>query len=187
MSRDIYNSIEAINASSIKRHYTGSIQYAAGALERGAEFHRNLLETEPSAMPPNAKLIYDTIMKHPMLKLVFEKSAKEITFIKEVEIDGRKVAAKGILDLHCPMYSINADIKTTSCTTLRSFAADMTKHYNHIQAVWYSYLTGYSPTNFYYIGVPNKFKGELFIHRHTATEIEEAENLIRSFLVHRGL
>jgi len=84
MSRDIYNSIEAINASSIKRHYTGSIQYAAGALERGAEFHRNLLETEPKDMPPNAKLIYDAIMKHPMLRLVFEKSAKEITFIKDI-------------------------------------------------------------------------------------------------------
>ena len=187
MSRDIYNSIEAINASSIKRHFTGSIQYAAGALERGAEFHRNLLETDPKDMPPNARLIYDTIMKHPMLKLIFEKSAKEITFIKEIEIDGRKVAAKGILDLHCPMYSINADIKTTSCTNLRAFAKDMTKHYNHIQAVWYSYLTGYSPTNFYYIGVPNKFKGELFIHRHTADEIRTAETLIRDYLVHRGL
>jgi hypothetical protein len=97
------------------------------------------------------------------------------------------VAAKGILDLHCPMYSINADIKTTSCTNLRAFAKDMTKHYNHIQAVWYSYLTGYSPTNFYYIGVPNKFKGELFIHRHTTEEIDTAENLIREYLVHRGL
>jgi hypothetical protein len=187
MSRDIYNSIEAINASSIKRHYTGSIQYAAGALERGAEFHCNLLETEPKDMPHNAKLIYDCIMKHPMLRLIFEKSAKEITFIKSIDIDGRKVAAKGILDLHCPMYSINADIKTTSCTNLRTFAADMTKHYNHIQAVWYSYLTGFDPANFYYIGVPNKFKGELFIHRHTADEIRTAETLIRDYLVHRGL
>ena len=187
MSRDIYNSIEAINASSIKRHYTGSIQFAAGALERGAEFHRNLLETEPSDMPHNAKLIYDAIMKHPMLKLIFEKAAKEITFIKEIEIDGRMVAAKGILDLHCPMYSINADIKTTSCTNLRAFAADMTKHYNHIQAVWYSYLTGYDPANFYYLGVPNKFKGELFIYRPTAIEIEQAKDLIKEYLVHRGL
>ena len=187
MSRDIYNSIEAINASSIKRHYTGSIQYAAGALERGAMFHQHLLETDPADMPQRVRDVYDAIMKHPMLRLIFEKAAKEITFIKEVEIDGRKVAAKGILDLHCPMYSINADIKTTSCTNLRAFAADMTKHYNHIQAVWYSYLTGYSPTNFYYIGVPNKFKGELFIHRHTPSEIEEAENLIKDFLEHRGL
>lgn len=187
MTRDHYNSIDAINASSIKRHYTGSLIFAAGALERGAEFHRNLLETEPSDMPPNARLIYDAIMKHPMLRLIFEKSAKEITFIKEIEIDGRMVAAKGILDLHCPMYSINADIKTTSCTNLRAFAADMTKHYNHIQAVWYSYLTGYCPTNFYYIGVPNKFKGELFIYRHTADEIEQAKDLIKEYLVHRGL
>jgi hypothetical protein len=187
MSRDIYNSIEAINASSIKRHYTGSIQYAAGALERGAEFHRNLLETEPKDMPPNARVVYDCIMNHPTLRLIFEKAAKEITFIKEVEIDGRMVAAKGILDLHCQEFEINADIKTTSCTNLRAFAADMTKHYNHIQAVWYSYLTGFSPTNFYYIGVPNKFKGELFIYRHTTDEIEQAKNLIREFLEHRGL
>ena len=187
MIRDIYNIIEAINASSIKRHYTGSIQYSAGALERGAEFHRNLLETEPKDMPPNARKVFDAIMAHPLLRLIFEKSAKEITFIKSIDIDGRKVAAKGILDLHCPMYSINADIKTTSCTNLRTFAADMTKHYNHIQAVWYSYLTGFDPANFYYIGVPNKFKGELFIHRHTADEIRTAEALIRDYLVHRGL
>jgi hypothetical protein len=187
MSRDIYNSIEAINASSIKRHYTGSIQYAAGALERGAEFHRNLLETEPKDMPPNARVVYDAIMNHPTLRLIFEKAAKEITFIKEVEIDGRMVAAKGILDLHCQEFQINADIKTTSCTNLRAFAADMTKHYNHIQAVWYSYLTGFPPTNFYYIGVPNKFKGELFIYRHTTDEIEQAQTLIREFLEHRGL
>ena len=53
MSREEYNNIDAINASSIKRHYTGSLIFAAGALERGAEFHRNLLETEPSEMLPS--------------------------------------------------------------------------------------------------------------------------------------
>lgn len=187
MTRDTYNSIDAINASSIKRHYTGSIAYAAGALERGIEFHNNLLETAPADMPPSARKIYNCIMAHPMLSLLFEKAAKEITFVKDLNIDGRIVAAKGILDLHCPMYSINADIKTTSCTNLRTFAADMTKHYNHIQAVWYSYLTGFHPANFYYIGVPNKFKGELFIYRHTPNEIQEAKTLIRDYLVHRGL
>jgi hypothetical protein len=97
------------------------------------------------------------------------------------------VAAKGILDIHCPEFQINADIKTTSCTNLRTFAADMVKHYNHIQAVWYSYLTGFPPTNFYYIGVPNKFKGELFIYRHTQAEIDAAEQLIRDFLVLRRI
>jgi hypothetical protein len=187
MSREEYNNIDAINASSIKRHYTGSIQFAAGALERGAEFHRNLLETEPSEMPSNAREVYQAIAKHPMLSLIFERSAKEITFIRDIEIDGELVAAKGILDIHCPEFQINADIKTTSCTNLRSFAADMVKHYNHIQAVWYSYLTGFPPTNFYYIGVPNKFKGELFIYRHTQAEIDAAEQLIRDFLVLRRI
>ena len=187
MTRDHYNSIDAINASSIKRHYTGSIQFAAGALERGAEFHRNLLETEPSEMPQNAKAVHKAIIAHPMLCMIFERSAKEITFIRDIEIDGQLVAAKGILDMHCPEFQINADIKTTSCTNLRSFAADMVKHYNHIQAVWYSYLTGFPPTNFYYIGVPNKFKGELFIYRHTQAEIDAAEQLIRQFLVLRRI
>ena len=187
MTRDHYKSIDAINASSIKRHYTGSIQFAAGALERGAEFHRNLLETEPSEMPPQAAIVHKAIVKHPMLSLIFERSAKEITFIRDIEIDGELVAAKGILDMHCPEFQINADIKTTSCTNLRSFAADMVKHYNHIQAVWYSYLTGFPPTNFYYIGVPNKFKGEFFIYRHTQDEIDAAEQLIREFLVLRRI
>jgi hypothetical protein len=187
MSRDTYNNIDAINASSIKRHFTGSIQYAAGALERGAEFHRNLLETAPQDMPERAALVYKSIMEHPMLKVIFENSSKEITFIEDIMIDGRIVKAKGILDLHCPMFSINADIKTTSCTSLGAFAHDMVSHYNHIQAVWYSYLTGFDPSNFYYIGVPNKFKGEFFIHRHNKEEIESAKQLIREFLEHRGL
>jgi hypothetical protein len=187
MSREEYNNIDAINASSIKRHYSGSLIFAAGALERGAEFHRNLLETLPSEMPPIAATIYQAIMKHPMLSVIFERSAKEITFIKDIEIDGELVAAKGILDIHCPEFQINADIKTTSCTNLRSFASDMVKHFNHIQAVWYSYLTGFPATNFYYIGVPNKFKGELFIYRHTQAEIDAAEQLIREFLVLRRI
>jgi hypothetical protein len=187
MSREEYNNIDAINASSIKKHYSGSLIFAAGALERGAEFHKNLLETDPAEMPQNAKAVHKAIIAHPMLCMIFERSAKEITFIKDIEIDGQIVAAKGILDIHCPQFQINADIKTTSCTNLRSFAADMVKHYNHIQAVWYSYLTGFPPTNFYYIGVPNKFKGELFIYRHTQAEIDAAEQLIREFLEHRRL
>jgi hypothetical protein len=91
------------------------------------------------------------------------------------------------MDLCWDEMKIIADVKTTTAKSLQSFADDMIKHCNHVQAVWYSMLMGWNPKDFYYIGVPPKVKKsgqfkDLYLYRHNQQELDQAYELIADFL-----
>ena len=167
MTREEFINYPAISASRIKRFYTGDITYVKNALDKGANFHFDLLETEVEQMNGAAKNVYDAFQEVPLLATMFEESIKEQVIVSEV--------------------NIIADIKTTSAKSIDAFAADMIKHANHIQAVWYSLLMGTDPKCFYYIGVTPKVKKsgkftDLFLYRHNQQEIDSAKELIINFI-----
>jgi hypothetical protein len=191
MTRDEYIKHPAISASRIKRFYTGDISYAQKALTEGAAFHFDLLEQPFEDMPTITQNVYNAIHEVPMLGELFDKSEHEYIALNWLTIDGLKVQGKGMMDLCWLERGIIADVKTTSAKNIKAFAADMVAHCNHVQAVWYSMLMGWSPKDFYYIGVPPKVKksgkfSDLYLYRHNDAEIASATDLIINYL-HNGI
>ena len=187
MTREEFINYPAISASRIKRFYTGDITYVKNALDKGASFHFDLLETEVEQMNGAAKNVYDAFQEVPLLATMFEESIKEQVVVSEVNIGGKIVMGKGAIDMNWEQQKIIADIKTTSAKSIDAFAADMIKHANHIQAVWYSLLMGTDPKCFYYIGITPKVKKsgkftDLFLYRHNQQEIDSAKELIINFI-----
>jgi len=187
MTREEYINYPAISASRIKRHYTGDISHAKGALDAGASFHYQLLETPYKEMTKDAQKVYDAIHEHPLMSMLFDDSEKELIVVSEITFGDKKVLAKGMMDICYKEMQIIADVKTTTAKNVEAFASDMFRHINHVQAVWYSMIMGYDPANFYYIGVPPKVKRsgkmkDLYLYRHNAQEIEHAYGLIMKFI-----
>jgi hypothetical protein len=196
MTREQYINYPAISASRIKRYYTGDINNDAAiksALIKGADFHRQLLETEPNQMSKEAFNTYNAICSNAMLESLFHASDKEVSVVCDLTIpksDEKQydVKAKGMMDMVYAEGKIIVDIKTTNCKTIEAFAVDMIKHYNHIQSVWYCLLMGYPLENFYYIGIPAKAKknksnsSDLFLYRHNNEELKNALFLVYNFL-----
>ena len=187
MTRDEYIKHPAVSASRIKRFYTGDISYAQKALTEGAAFHFDLLEQPYESMPTITQNVYNAIHEVPMLGELFDKSQHEYIALNWLTIDGLKVQGKGMMDLCWLERGIIADVKTTSAKNIQAFAADMVAHCNHVQAVWYSMLMGWSPKDFYYIGVPPKVKksgkfSDLYLYRHNDAEIASATDLIINYL-----
>lgn len=187
MTREEYINYPAISASRIKRHYTGDISHARGALDAGASFHYQLLETPYNEMTKDSQRVYEAIHEHPLLSMLFDESDKELIVVSEITFPNKVVMAKGMMDICWKDMQIIADVKTTSAKNVEAFAADMIKHVNHVQAVWYSMIMGFDPANFYYIGVPPKVKRsgklkDLYLYRHNSEEIEHAYGLITKFI-----
>jgi len=187
MTREEYINYPAISASRIKRFYTGDISHAKGALDAGASFHYQLLETPYKDMTKDAQKVYDAIHEHPLMSMLFDDSEKELIVVSEITFGDKKVLAKGMMDICYKEMQIIADVKTTTAKNVQAFANDMIKHINHVQAVWYSMIMGYDPANFYYIGVPPKVKRsgkmkDLYLYRHNSEEIEHAYGLIMKFI-----
>jgi hypothetical protein len=191
MTRDEYIKHPAISASRIKRFYTGDISYAQKALTEGAAFHFDLLEQPYESMPTTTQNVYNAIHEVPMLGELFDKSEHEYITLNMVTVGGITIEGKGMMDLCWLERGIIADVKTTSAKNIQAFAADMVAHCNHVQAVWYSMLMGWSPKDFYYIGVPPKVKksgkfSDLYLYRHNDAEIASATDLIINYL-HNGI
>jgi hypothetical protein len=112
----------------------------------------------------------------------------EHPMIKEVQVGRHTIEGKAMFDIYNSQLNVIADIKTTSARTLDVFASDMIKHYNHIQAVWYSLIAGIDPKNFFYIGVTSRSKrlgsnsDTILVYRHSDQEILEARKLITGYL-----
>ena len=187
MTKEEYINYPAISASRIKRHYTGDISHAKGALDAGASFHYQLLETPYKDMTKDAQKVYDAIHEHPLMSMLFDDSEKELIVVSEITFGDKKVLAKGMMDICYKEMQIIADVKTTTAKNVEAFASDMIRHINHVQAVWYSMIMGYDPANFYYIGVPPKARKsgkmkDLYLYRHNSEEIEHAYGLIMKFI-----
>lgn len=196
MTREEYINYPAISASRIKRFYTGDISInpsVKAALDKGAAFHHQLLETDPSEMSEDAYNVYNAICSNKMLEALFINSSKEMIVVDEIALpmtDGStmNILGKGMLDMVYEADKIIVDIKTTQCKTIKEFATDMIAHCNHVQAVWYCLLMNYPVGNFYYIGVPPKAKkngstsSDLFLYRHSEQELESALMLVSKFL-----
>ena len=187
MTREDYIKYPAVSASRIKRHYTGDISYAKASLNYGKDFHFALLECEYETMGTPVRNTYDAIHQVQLLGEMFDNSAKESIVLSEIIVNGKTVLGKGAMDLCWHEMKIIADVKTTTAKSLQSFADDMIKHCNHVQAVWYSMLMGWNPKDFYYIGVPPKVKKsgqfkDLYLYRHNQQELDQAYELIAGFL-----
>jgi hypothetical protein len=187
MTREDYIKYPAVSASRIKRFYTGDISYAKASLNYGKEFHYSLLECEYETMGNPVRNTYDAIHQVQLLGEMFDKSEKERIVVSELTVAGKTVLGKGAMDLCWDDMKIIADVKTTTAKSLQSFADDMIKHCNHVQAVWYSMLMGWNPKDFYYIGVPPKVKKsgqfkDLYLYRHNQQELDQAYDLIADFL-----
>jgi hypothetical protein len=187
MTREDYIKYPAVSASRIKRFYTGDISYAKASLNYGKEFHYSLLECEYETMGNPVRNTYDAIHQVQLLGEMFDKSEKERIVVSELTVAGKTVLGKGAMDLCWDEMKIIADVKTTTAKSLQSFADDMIKHCNHVQAVWYSMLMGWNPKDFYYIGVPPKVKKsghfkDLYLYRHNQQELDQAYDLIADFL-----
>ena len=187
MTREDYIKYPAVSASRIKRYYTGDISYAKASLNYGKEFHYSLLECEYETMGNPVRNTYDAIHQVQLLGEMFDKSEKERIVVSEITVHGKTVLGKGAMDLCWDEMKIIADVKTTTAKSLQSFADDMIKHCNHVQAVWYSMLMGWNPKDFYYIGVPPKVKKsgqfkDLYLYRHNQQELDQAYELIADFL-----
>ena len=187
MTREDYIKYPAVSASRIKRFYTGDISYAKASLNYGKEFHYSLLECEYETMGNPVRNTYDAIHQVQLVGEMFDKSEKERIVVSEITVAGKTVLGKGAMDLCWDEMKIIADVKTTTAKSLQSFADDMIKHCNHVQAVWYSMLMGWNPKDFYYIGVPPKVKKsgqfkDLYLYRHNQQELDQAYELIADFL-----
>jgi hypothetical protein len=188
MTRNDFIYYPALSCSKIKKYYTGDISYAKVAMEKGISIHNQLLETKPEDMNPEAFNIHNAIGNHPIASRIMYESINEYPIIKDVTIGKHTIQGKALFDIYNEKLNLIADIKTTSAKTLDVFASDMIKHYNHIQAVWYSLIAGIDPKNFYYIGVTSMSKkvgsksDSIFIYRHNDNEISDAYKLITGYL-----
>ena len=100
MTRDEFIFYPAVSASRIKKHYTGDISYAKFALSKGADFHQQLLETEPDQMVSEAANVHRCIMSHPIASRIYNGSQKEVAVISMVTVDNNIIPAKAMLDIH---------------------------------------------------------------------------------------
>jgi hypothetical protein len=188
MTRDQFVYFPALSCSRIKKHYTGDISYAKVALELGVSLHHQLLDLKPEQMNLEAYNVHKAIANHPVAKRIMNGAINEHPMIKEVQVGRHTIEAKAMFDIYNSQLNVIADIKTTSARTLDVFASDMVKHYNHIQAVWYSLIAGIDPKNFFYIGVTSRSKrlgsnsDTILVYRHSDQEILEARKLITGYL-----
>lgn len=188
MTRDQYIYYPALSCSKIKKHYTGDISYAKIALEKGVSLHHQLLETKPEHMNLEAYNVHKAIANHPVASRIMNGAANEYIVVKEVQVGRHIIEGKAMFDIYNKNLNVIADIKTTSARTLDVFANDMVKHYNHIQAVWYSLIAGIDPKNFFYIGVTARSKRlrsdaeSILVYRHTDQEIADGYKLITGYL-----
>ena len=188
MTRDQFVYFPALSCSRIKKHYTGDISYAKVALELGVSLHHQLLDLKPEQMNLEAYNVHKAIGSHPVASRIMKDAINEHPMIKEVEIGRHTIQGKAMFDIYNKQLNVIADIKTTSAKTLDVFGQDMTKHYNHIQAVWYSLIAGIDPKNFYYIGVTARSKrsgsksDSILVYRHNDYEIADAYKLITGYL-----
>lgn len=191
MTRDEFIVYPAVSASRIKKYYTGSIQFAKKALEKGASFHEQLLEFEKAEMSLEALNVTRCIESHPVASIIYLGSMKEVPESKVIPVmDGLRVHGKACYDVINYDLGIIADVKTTSAKSMEKFRYDMVSHMNHIQAVWYCMVSGIDPKNFYYIGVPAQAKLEtstfqdIYVCRHNEQEILNAQHLIKNYFRH---
>jgi len=188
MTRDQFVYYPALSCSRIKKHYTGDISYARVALEQGVSLHHQLLDLSPDEMAIEAYSVHKAIGNHPVASRIMHGAINEYPLIKEVQIGRHTIDGKAMFDIYNKQLNVIADIKTTSAKTLDVFAQDMIKHYNHIQAVWYSLIAGIDPKNFYYIGVTARSKrmgsksDSILVYRHNDNEIADAYKLITGYL-----
>ena len=188
MTRDQFVYFPALSCSRIKKHYTGDISYAKVALELGVSLHHQLLDLKPEQMNLEAYNVHKAISNHPVAKRIMNGAINEHPMVKEVQIGRHTIEGKAMFDIYNSQLNVIADIKTTSARTLDVFASDMVKHYNHIQAVWYSLIAGIDPKNFFYIGVTSRSKrlgsnsDTILVYRHSDQEILEARKLITGYL-----
>ena len=188
MTRDQFVYFPALSCSRIKKHYTGDISYAKVALELGVSLHHQLLDLKPEQMNLEAYNVHKAIAKHPVASRIMNGAINEHPMIKEVQVGRHTIEGKAMFDIYNSQLNVIADIKTTSARTLDVFASDMIKHYNHIQAVWYSLIAGIDPKNFFYIGVTSRSKrlgsnsDTILVYRHSDQEILEARKLITGYL-----
>jgi hypothetical protein len=188
MTRDQFVYFPALSCSRIKKHYTGDISYAKVALELGVSLHHQLLDLKVEDMNLEAYNVHKAIANHPVASRIMNGAINEHPMIKEVQVGRHTIEGKAMFDIYNSQLNVIADIKTTSARTLDVFASDMVKHYNHIQAVWYSLIAGIDPKNFYYIGVTARSKrlgsnsDTILVYRHSDQEILEARKLITGYL-----
>ena len=188
MMRDQFVYYPALSCSRIKKHYTGDISYARVALEKGVSLHHQLLDLKPEHMNLEAYNVYTAIGSHPVASRIMNGAINEHPLIKEVKIGRHTIIGKAMFDIYNPQLNVIADIKTTSARSIGDFASDMVKHYNHIQAVWYSMIADIDPKNFYYIGVTAASKrlksksDTILVYRHNDHEIADAKKLITGYL-----
>ena len=188
MTRDQFVYFPALSCSRIKKHYTGDISYAKVALELGVSLHHQLLDLKPEQMNLEAYNVHKAIANHPVASRIMNGAINEHPMIKEVQVGRHTIEGKAMFDIYNSQLNVIADIKTTSARTLDVFASDMVKHYNHIQAVWYSLIAGIDPKNFFYIGVTSRSKrlgsnsDTILVYRHSDQEILEARKLITGYL-----
>lgn len=188
MTRDKFVYYPALSCSRIKKHYTGDISYAKVALEKGISLHHQLLDLKVEDMNLEAYNVHKAISNHAVASRIMKDAINEHAMIKEVQIGRHTIEGKAMFDIYNKQLNVIADIKTTSAKTLDVFASDMIKHYNHIQAVWYSLIAGIDPKNFYYIGVTSRSKrlgstsDSILVYRHNDHEIADAYKLITGYL-----
>jgi hypothetical protein len=188
MTRDQFVYFPALSCSRIKKHYTGDISYAKAALELGVSLHHQLLDLKVEDMNHEAYNVHKAISNHPVAKRIMDGAINEHPVIKEVNIGRHTIEGKAMFDIYNKKLNVIADIKTTSAKTLDVFGSDMVKHYNHIQAVWYSLIAGIDPKNFYYIGVTarskktNSTSDSILVYRHSDNEIADGYKLITGYL-----
>ena len=188
MTRDQFVYYPALSCSRIKKHYTGDISYVKFALEQGVSLHHQLLDLQPEQMNNEAFNVHKAIGNHPVAKRIMNGAINEHPMVKEVQIGRHSIEGKAMFDIYNQQLNVIADIKTTSAKTLDVFGQDMTKHYNHIQAVWYSLIAGIDPKNFFYIGVTarskktNSTSDSILVYRHSDNEIADGYKLITGYL-----
>jgi hypothetical protein len=189
MTKDQFINYPALSASRIKKFYSEDPTAAQlFAFKNGASFHDQLLEHSIDEMDQEALNVYKAIMLHPVASRILDGAQKELPAIKMLLLCGHEITAKCCYDIYNEKLKVVADIKTTSAKDLNTFKADMIKHNNHIQAVWYSLIAGIDPMNFFYIGVNAKSKkmgateDDIFIYRHTDEEIFAAKELINNYI-----
>jgi hypothetical protein len=188
MTRDQFVYYPALSCSRIKKHYTGDISYAKVALELGVSLHHQLLDLRPEDMNYEAYNVHKAIRNHAVAKRIMDGAINEHPMIKDVQIGRHTIQGKAMFDIYNKQLNVIADIKTTSAKTINTFGEDMLKHYNHIQAVWYSLIAGIDPKNFYYIGVTarskrtNSTSDSILVYRHNDHEIADAYKLITGYL-----
>jgi hypothetical protein len=189
MKREEYINYPALSASGIKRHYTGDLKHIRKALDAGASLHQRLLEVQVEHYDSEAANVYRAINDNPIAAIIFNNARYEVPAVTELVINSTIIPAKAMYDIINKEAGVIADVKTTKAKTLKAFQSDMIRHYNHIQAVWYCMVANIEPDKFYYIGVTERSRTDsgsgldIFIHRHSQQEIEQAYELINGFIL----